>query len=146
MKKKIRAFTLLELLVVLAIVGILAAIAYPSYSQYTMRAARSDAHIGIQSMAARMERHYAVKNVYADMPTVLSPEGYYNISGVTGIVDESSCTEAVSDSSVLYAYTIIAEPVAGKRQAADVDCACLLLTSTGVKAAVNSTSNSHECW
>ena len=144
--KKIRAFTLLELMVALAIVGILAAMAYPSYSQYTTRAARSDAHIGIQSMAARMERHYAIRNTYTDMSAVLSPEGYYTITGVTGIVDESSCAAAVSDSSALYTYTITARPVASKRQAGDEDCACLLLTSTGVKGAIDSTGNSQDCW
>lgn len=144
--KKIRAFTLLELMIALAIVGILVSMAYPSYSQYVTRAARSDAHIGIQSMAARMERHYAVRNAYTDMPAVLSPEGYYTITGVTGIVDESSCTTAVSDNTALFAYTITARPVVGGRQAGDDDCHCLLLTSTGVKGAVNSTGLTNDCW
>ena len=45
MRKKIKAFTLLELLVVLAILGVFSAIAYPNISNWiTDREVRSEAY------------------------------------------------------------------------------------------------------
>ncbi len=144
--KSMRAFTLLELLIALGIVGILMAFAYPSYRDYIMRAARSDAYIGVKNMAGLMEKQYAVQNRYEEIPAMQSPEGYYSIRGVTGIAAETECNTATSDTSATFAYTILATPIAGRSQASDDECSCLLLTSNGVKGSIDSNGAPADCW
>ena len=54
---KVRAFTLIELMIALAIVAILASLAVPSYKTYVTRAKLVDAVQGLSAMRADMEGH-----------------------------------------------------------------------------------------
>ncbi len=144
--KSMKAFTMVELLMAVAIVGIVMAFAYPSYRDYVMRAARSDAYIGVKNMASLMEKQYAIRNRYEEIPAMDSPEGYYSIRGLTGIIAEAACSTATSDTDATFAYTIVATPIAGRSQASDAECTCIMLTSNGVKGSLGSRLSSLDCW
>lgn len=89
-----RAFTLIELLIVLTIISILAAIAYPTYNHIMTKARRSDGHMALLDLAARMERYYADNNTYAGasiatgtaadvLTSHQSPKGWYALTITT---------------------------------------------------------------
>ena len=62
--KRVRGFTLLEVMTVVAIVGILAAIALPSYNSYVKRANRSQAKQFLQDIANRQEQYRLDQRAY----------------------------------------------------------------------------------
>jgi len=67
MFKKLKAFTLIELLIVLLILGILASIATPAYLRYVHRARASEA-VAVLGMIRQAEREYYAKhNNYRDV-------------------------------------------------------------------------------
>lgn len=56
--RKMRGFTLIELMVAVAIVGVLAAIAYPSYTEYVRRGKIVEALGELATLRVRLEQHY----------------------------------------------------------------------------------------
>lgn len=65
MKKCVRGFSLIEIMIAVAIVGILSAIAYPSYNESVKKGRRSDAQGALQGLAQAMERSYTEHGTYA---------------------------------------------------------------------------------
>lgn len=124
-------FSLIELIIVVAIVGILAAIAYPVYTEQIERTRRSDAHVALLNLAAKMEFFYTENNTYHGALTpanvgsnILSTEGFYELS----ITNQSDNT-----------YTLTATPLPNGPQAND-KCGALTLTHMNVKGP------SADCW
>jgi type II secretion system protein G len=62
--KKLKAFTLIELLIVVAIIAILAAIAVPNFLEAQVRAKVSRAKSDIRSMQVALESYYVDNNNY----------------------------------------------------------------------------------
>ena len=132
--KRLRGFTLIELMVVVVIVGILASIAYPSYTNFMRQARRSDAHVALLKLAAEQEKFMSDCTRYADFVNVArscitlglghsdnkSPDGNYQL------------TVATTGSGAT--FTATATPVAGKPQAADTDCPSFSINELGNKA------------
>lgn len=64
MRKKVRGFTLIELMIAVAILGIIAAIAYPSYLDQVRKSKRSEARSALMQAANRQERFYTTQYEY----------------------------------------------------------------------------------
>ncbi len=130
LKTKIKAFTLIEMMIVIAIVGIIAAIAYPAYQENIASAKRADAMSALMLASQAMERFRSnsfdydvssdITQVFANQVPVEGGTAYYNLS---------VATTATS-------YTLTATPtgsMTGKK--------VLTLTNTGAR-----TWGADACW
>lgn len=86
--KKIRGFSLIELMVVVVIVAIITSIAYPAYQDQMQKTRRSDAKSALMDAAAKMERFYTQFGRYTGTIAnagivATSPEQYYQIAPST---------------------------------------------------------------
>jgi type IV pilus assembly protein PilE len=66
--RKLRGFTLIELMIVIVIVGLLAAIAWPQYQGFVRKTRATDAQADLLELASFMERTYTVNNGYLTAP------------------------------------------------------------------------------
>jgi type IV pilus assembly protein PilE len=73
--KRVRGFTLLEVMIVCVIVGVLAAIALPAYQQYIIRANRSSAQRFMMDVANRQEQYLNNMRSYASGSSVFGSSG-----------------------------------------------------------------------
>jgi type IV pilus assembly protein PilE len=144
--RRVGGFTLVELMVTVGIIALLAAIAYPSYTSFVRRSNRTDATRVAMANAQALQRCYSQNFSYSNSATTpcsivagttTSPSGYYSIV----IAIPAAGVPAPS-------YSIIATPLAGHPQTADIQCAQFSLLSTGLQTATNSggTDTSQICW
>lgn len=114
--RRLKGFTLIELMITVVIIGILAAIAYPSYSRYTTQTRRSDAQIALTRAANLEEKFYSDCGHYAQIltgaaracgtlannyndgvlamsnnATILSDDGHYAITLVAPTASAGNC-------------------------------------------------------
>lgn len=131
--KKIRAFSLLEMLVALAIIGILITIAYPSYTQYFLRQNRFTAETTLLKLASALEQFYNEHNSYqqATLDNLGFPATIANSYQLT--------IELATDTQ----YIISAEPINSQRK--DTACYKLSLHSDGEKS-ISGDGNIYDCW
>jgi len=72
MKKSLRGFTLIELMIVVAIIGLLAAVAIPSYQDYTTRSQVSEAFSLTAAFKQGLTEYYSDRGTW---PTSLTNIG-----------------------------------------------------------------------
>lgn len=89
--KKVRGFSLIEVMIVVAIIGVLAAIALPSYRAYVVRGQLTDAATTLTTMRADMERYFQDFRTYQAVAGTASPPC---LTPVTAGTFQVSCTGA----------------------------------------------------
>lgn len=150
--RRLRGFTLLEMLITLVVVGILSALVYPSFMNSIRKGRRSDAFAALNALQQAQERFRANKAGFATSITnaaTATPPGL-------GMSDTSSgglYSMSVSDTSATD-YVLVATAVSGKSQAADASCARLAVRvlsgsitygSAGSSGAIDYT-DAARCW
>ena len=68
--KRMRGFTLIELMIAIVIIGILAAVAYPGYQNSVRKSRRATAQGDLMAFAALMERSFTATNTYLGNGTI----------------------------------------------------------------------------
>ncbi len=96
MKKMMKGFTLIELMIVVAIIGILAAIAIPNFIKFQARSKQSEAKSNLKAMFTAEKSFFQEKDRYSNLTGEVgfSPErnnryNYY-LSGTTGTSENRS--------------------------------------------------------
>jgi len=132
--RRLRGFSLIELLVVVAIVAILAAIAYPGYQRQTATSRRTLAATCLMQNAQALERHYAARQSYLDAPAPLvcrEIAAFYQI----GFATPPTAT----------AYLLQAVPQ-GAQAALDARCGTLSLNQWGERGSGADEPDAVPCW
>jgi type IV pilus assembly protein PilE len=157
--RRVRGFTLVELMVVVVIAAILLAVAVPSYMTQIRQSRRTDARTAVLDLAGREERYFSTNaSSYTNVATnlglagigVANPvgSGYYYVSAV--------CSPACAPSAIAApSYTIIVLPVPGSSQSQDTPCQGFAVDSTGAQyaetggawlLAIPANSSAAACW
>ncbi|PCJ21663.1 MAG: prepilin-type cleavage/methylation domain-containing protein [Gammaproteobacteria bacterium] len=124
-ERKIKGFSLIELLIVVALVGILAVVAIPSYQEYSTRANRSEAQAFLMD-AYNLQNQFKLDNrVYASTMGPLYNSNVETMSTKTGNYLISVATAANG-----FSFTLTATPTADSSQSAD---GALTLSSEGLQ-------------
>lgn len=138
--RRIRGFTLIELMITVAVVGILASVAYPSYESYMKRARRSAAQQLMQDIATKESQYLLDARGFI---ATIGGAGSLNVPSRDGWTCAATCTNpsytisvVVDNAATPPTYTITGAPAA--KQASD---GTLTLDSTGAKARIVSGSN-----
>ena len=134
--RRVRGFTLIELMITVAILGIILAIALPSYSAYIRKSRRADAMASLSQAQTNLERCYAANFTYAEPPCAAPPaassKGYYAIA-------------RVSPASSATTYTLTA--TATGAQAADTTCASMSIDQANQMSALDAAAVAQpSCW
>jgi len=133
--RKIRGFTLIELMVALAISVILIAIGYPAYSSHQAHAERDRAIVALMQLSARMEVYFSDNESYAGATV--------RILHAANLVDGLHYRLRIVRASDAH-YEIEAVPF-GVQADRDTQCGTLSLTDTNVRG-ISGGGDATQCW
>lgn len=140
--RRLKGFSLVELMVVVAIIGILAAIAWPSYQDSVRRSNRAEAKTELMDIAQRLQKCYTTFGRY-DAPPAPNECAVFSSLGGSGYRTRGRGFYLITIAPLAPAnqrnsYTLTAT-ADGLPQTKDTGCLTLTLTHTGQKAPA-------ECW
>jgi type IV pilus assembly protein PilE len=135
--RRIRGFTLIELMVVIAIVGIIAVIALPSFLQQVRRSHRAEAMRGLSELQLREERWRASNAKYIGTDSSAADKTSF------GALPTSDYYTFAFDSTASGTGFKVKATAAGS-QADDTACTPMRLEVAG--GAVTKTPTSNRCW
>lgn len=135
-RRKVKGFTLLELMIVVGIVAILATIAMSSYGFANVKARRGAAKGCLEQSAQYMERYYTTNFTYDDVtgPPAASPEEPKDICDS----NNKKYYDLKIESKSANAFKLSAAPTSAQK---DSKCGTLTLDQTGKK-----TPETEGCW
>lgn len=125
-RKKLRGFTLIELMIVIVIIAILASIAFPSYQDSVRKTKRANVQATLMELSIYLERRYTENNNYTG--TTIAGSGLSD--------DEYDLTIPTLTAST---FIIQAKAKAGSGQNSDTGCVTLTISQTGAKTPAS-------CW
>ncbi len=100
MKKLMKGFTLIELMIVVAIIGILAAIAIPNFIKFQARSKQSEAKANLKAMFTAEKAFYQEKDRFSSLVAEVgfAPErnNRYNYAITTGTIYDNRSVAAAS--------------------------------------------------
>ncbi|MGH8170639.1 MAG: type IV pilin protein [Steroidobacteraceae bacterium] len=144
-------FTLIELMITVVIAAVLLSIAIPLYQHQIRESRRTDARSALLELAAREERYFDTNNVYTSTASNLGYSGFGSASYPVGNGQYyyiKAVTVTAGSGTTPPTFTLEADPIPGKGQDQDTDCAKFLVDSKGDQTSQNSAgaANNSICW
>lgn len=140
MTKRVRGFSLIEIMIAVVIVAVLAAIAWPMYQRHVVRTNRTAASACVQQAAQFMERFYTLNMRYDT-----------DRSGTAVALPALECTAPLQGryaisiaASGTNTYTLQAVPE-GVQASRDAGCGTLTLDQSGQRQ-VSGSDGVSACW
>lgn len=146
--KRLRGFTLLELMIVVLVVAVLAAIAISSYQKQVRKSRRAEAKQVMGDYALREERYRSNNTTYTSnqgtlingtAPTVWG-SGYYTVA--ISFPSSGTCPDGTTALGSANSYTITATTTTLGGQNKDTGCTAIVYTNTCGSVSKTPT----DCW
>jgi type IV pilus assembly protein PilE len=135
-------------MIVVVIGAILISIAIPLYLHQIRESRRTDARSALLDLAAREERYFDTNNAYSSTANTLGYSGFGSAYPVGNGDYYYIDVPTVNNSATPPTFSLEAQPITGKGQDLDSDCASFTVTSAGQQSSLNSASVSSTsiCW
>ena len=137
--RRVRGFTLLELMVVVAIIAILAGLAISSYSKQMRKGRRAEAKAAIAKVVLREEKWRSDNPMYIGTDSSSADLTAAGISNIANIGNNDWYTIAITTVKSGTDYTVTAAP---KGDQVNDSCGTLSYAVTGA----TTTKTPAECW